>query len=153
MYLCSYVEEHCTEFIGVRADAVMLGWHRLRDVLLLALGSDQAACLATVHRLHGWVLHVLVGWLSEDTHAHRACAMSSLVLAQVVRARELLAAVGALERLVVSVERPVVAFEMFLASEATAAERADESLGWVIRQGLLAATTGDPASLSWRWCG
>lgn len=120
--------------------------------LLLILRSDQAACLATIDRLDCGLVHLMLRWLSENTHNHRASAVRPLMLAQIVRARELLAAVRAFERLVVSVERPVVTLEVFLASEAAAAERADESLGWIIRQRLLAATTRDAACCRWGVC-
>jgi len=134
VHLSSHVEEHRTKLVGVWAGAVLLRWHWLRDVLLFALGSDQAACFATIDGFNGWVMHVLVGWLSEHTHDHRACAMSSLMLAQVIGTRELLATVGALEWLIMRMKRPIMALEMFLASEAAATERADESLGRVISQ-------------------
>lgn len=81
MHLSSHVEEHRAKLIGVWARAILLRWHWLRNVLLFALGSDQAACLASIDGLDGWVLHVLVGWLGEDTHDHRACAMGPLMLA------------------------------------------------------------------------
>ena len=77
----------------------------------------------------------------EDTHDHGTSAVSALVLGQVVTARELLTTVGALEGLVVGVERAVVALEVFLATEATRAESADKGLGGILSQGLLAAAT------------
>jgi hypothetical protein len=77
----------------------------------------------------------------EDTHDHGASAVSTLVLGEVVAARELLAAVGALKGLVVSVERAVVALKVFLATEAARAESADEGLGGILGQRLLAAAT------------
>ena len=70
------------------------------------------------------------------------------MLTQVVGARELLATVCALKRLLMSVERSVVALEMFLASEATAAKGADEGLRWVVGEGLLAAAARDTTTLS-----
>jgi len=66
--------------------------------------------------------------------------VSALVLRQVVAARELLTAVSALEGLVVSVQRAVVALEVFLAAEATRAKSADEGLGGILSQRLLATT-------------
>lgn len=64
----------------------------------------------------------------ENTHDNSTGAVSALVLRQVVAARELLTAVSALEWLVVSVERAVVALEMLLTTEATIAESADKRL-------------------------
>jgi hypothetical protein len=93
------------------------------------------------------LVHVRLSRLSEDTHDHGAGAVSALVLAEVVRARELLATVGALERLVVSVEGTVVTLEVFLTTEATRAESADEGLGGVLSQRLLATTAGGVAAL------
>ena len=106
---------------------MLRSWWRWRE-LLLALGTDQAACLAAVDRLDGCLVHLVLVWLSEHAHDHSAGAMGALMLAEVVGARELLTAVGALEWLVVGVERPVVALEMFFTSETAAAERADERL-------------------------
>jgi len=51
------------------------------------------------------------------------------MLAEVVRAGELLTTVCALEGLLVGVEGSVVALEMLLASEAATAERAYKCLG------------------------
>jgi hypothetical protein len=73
--------------------------------------------------------------------------VSALVLAEVVGAGELLATVGALERLVVGVERTVVTLEVFLTTEAARAESADEGLGGVLSQRLLATTAGSVAAL------
>jgi len=76
-----------------------------------------------------WHPHVRI---VKDTHDDGASSVSTLVLGQVVAAREFLATVGALERLVVGVERSIVALEMFLTAEATRAQSADESLGWIL---------------------
>ena len=90
----------------------------------------------------GMLRHVVVKLGAvEDTHDHGTSAVSALVLGQVVTARELLTTVGALEGLVVGVERAVVALEVFLATEAARAESADEGLGGILGQGLLAAAT------------
>ena len=153
MNLSRNIEKHVAKLMSIWALAILLRCHWLRHVLLLTLWSDQAASLTTIDRLNRWMLHVRVSWLSKHTHDHRAGTMSALMLAQVVRSREFLATVGALERLLVSVERPVVTLEMFLASEAAAAERADESLGWIIRQRLLTATARDVGGCRWCWCG
>jgi hypothetical protein len=137
-----HVEEHGAHLGRVGRDAVLLGE---LVVSLLALGGDHAAVVASIHAVH-WLVHVTVG-LSENTHDHGTGTVSALVLAEVVRAGELLAAVGALERLVVGVERTVVALEVFLAAEATGAESADEGLGRVLGQRLLAATARGIAAL------
>jgi len=102
--------------------------------VLLILRSDDAAGFATVDCLHVRWVHLLVGRLRQNSHDHGASAVRTLVLAQVVGSRELLATVGALERLLVSVQRTVVTLQVFLTTEATAAERAHESLAWVIGQ-------------------
>lgn len=89
-----------------------------------------------------WVAHV--GLLrrhilrAKDTHDHGAGSVGTLVLGEVVRSGELLAAVGALEGLLVGVERAVVALEMFLAAEAAVAKLADEGLAGVLGERLLA---------------
>ena len=75
----------------------------------------------------------------ENTHDHGAGAVGTLVLRQVVAARELLAAVSAFEGLVVSVKRAVVALEVLLATEAARAKGADEGLGRILGERLLAA--------------
>jgi len=77
----------------------------------------------------------------EDAHNDGTRSVSPSVLGEVVRARELLATLIALERLVVRVERTVVALEVFLSSEASRAQSANESLGWILGQRLLATTT------------
>jgi hypothetical protein len=77
----------------------------------------------------------------QDTHDNSASAVSALVLREVVAAREPLTAVSALEGLVVSVERAVVTLEVFLATEATVAQGANEGLGRVHGERLLAAAT------------
>jgi len=133
--LRGHVEEHGAHLGRVGRDAVLLG---KLVVGLLALGGDHAAVVASIHTVH-WLVHVAVG-LGEDAHDHGTGTVGALVLAEVVRARELLATVGALERLVVGVERAVVTLEVFLATEAAGAESADEGLGRVLSQGLLAAT-------------
>jgi hypothetical protein len=140
--LGGHVEEHGAHLGRVRRDAVLLG---KLVVGLLALGGDHAAVVATIHTVH-WLVHVTIG-LSENAHDHGTGTVSALVLAEVVRARELLAAVGALERLVVGVEGAVVALEVFLAAEAAGAECADEGLGRVLGEGLLAATARGVATL------
>lgn len=49
-------------------------------------------------------------------------------MAEIIGARKLLATIGALEWLVVSVERAVVPLQVLLATEAAAAKGADEGL-------------------------
>lgn len=65
------------------------------------------------------------------------------MLREVVGARELLAAFSAAERLVLRVKRSEVTLQMFLTTEATSAEMADEGLGWVLRERLFSAPTDD----------
>lgn len=86
-----------------------------------------------------------------NAHDDSAGAVSALVLAQVVGAAELLAAVGALEWLLVGVERAVVALEVLLATEAARAESADEGLGWVVSEGLLTAAARGGCGCRWCW--
>lgn len=143
MHLRSHVEEHSTHLGGVGRDAVLL---RHLVVGLLTLGGDHAAVVTTIHTIH-WLMHVAFSGLGEDAHDHGAGTVSALVLAEVVRAGELLTAVGALEGLVMSVERAVVTLEVFLATEAARAESANEGLGGILGQRLLAATTGGVAAL------
>jgi len=143
VHLRSHVEEHGTHLSRVGRDTVLL---RKLVVGLLALGGDHTAVVAAIHAVH-WLVHVRLSRLSEDAHNHGAGTVSALVLAEVVGARELLATVGALERLVVGVERAVVTLEVFLTTEATRAESADEGLGRVLSQRLLAATAGGVATL------
>jgi hypothetical protein len=116
------IEEHGTELAGVRG---------------LALGAQNT-------RADVWNVDCHLGGHvgSHDAHDNSAGTVSALVLAEVVAAAELLAAVGALEGLVVSVEGAVVTLEVLLAAEAARAESADEGLGRVLSKGLLAATTG-----------
>ena len=64
-------------------------------------------------------------------------AMATLVLGEMAVLRELLAAVGALVRLVVGVERAVVILEMLLAVEAARAVAADERFGRFLNERLL----------------
>ncbi len=75
----------------------------------------------------------------NQVHDDGAGAMGARVLGEVVGARELLATVAALEGLVMGVERPVVALEVLLAAEPAVADVADEGLGRVLGQGLLAS--------------
>ena len=142
MNLGGHVEEHGAHLSRVGRDAVLLGE---LVVGLLALGGDHAAIIASIHTVHGLV-HVTSG-LVKNTHDHGTGTVSALVLAEVVGAGELLAAVSALERLVVGVERAVVTLEVFLATEAAGAESADEGLGRVLSQRLLAATARGIATL------
>lgn len=64
----------------------------------------------------------------DDIQRHGTGSVSTLVLGEVVAPGELLTAVGALKRLVVSVERTVVALKMFLTTEAAGAKSANEGL-------------------------
>jgi hypothetical protein len=75
---------------------------------------------------------------AHNLEANSASSVRTLVLGEVVTPGELLTAVSALERLVVSVKRAVVALEVFLTAEATRAESADEGLGRVVGKRLLA---------------
>jgi len=143
VHLGSHVEKHSTHLGGVGRDAVLLG---KLVVGLLALGGDHAAVVAAIYTVH-WLVHVRLSRLSEDAHDHGTSTVSALVLAEVIRARELLAAVSALERLVVGVKRTVVTLKVFLTTEATRAESADEGLGRVLSQRLLATTAGSVAAL------
>lgn len=70
-----------------------------------------------------------------------AAAVSTLVLGEVVTAREFLSTVVAFERFVAGVEGAVVTFEMFLTAEATVAQGADKRLGRVLGQRLLTSAT------------
>jgi hypothetical protein len=65
------------------------------------------------------------------------------MLRKVVASGELLAALVAFERLVLSVEGTVVSLEVLLASESAVADIADESLGGIFSQGLLSASAID----------
>jgi hypothetical protein len=83
--------------------------------------------------------------------------VSALVLGQVVAPGELLAALGALERLVAGVERAVVALEVLLTTETAAAQGADERLGRVLDERLLATAAAGRSDrgggvLSWAGC-
>lgn len=68
--------------------------------------------------------------------------MGSRVLGEVIAARKLLAALVALKRLLLGVERAVVALQVLLATESPVAELADKCLGRVLGEGLLAAAAG-----------
>jgi hypothetical protein len=116
------IEEHSAELAGVRR---------------LALGTKDT-------RADVWNIDCHLGSHigCHDAHDNSAGTVSTLVLAEVVTAAELLATVSALEGLVVGVKGAVVTLEVFLATEATRAKSADEGLGRVLGEGLLAATTG-----------
>ena len=79
----------------------------------------------------------------QDTHDDSSTTMSASVLRQIVATRELLAALIALEGLILSVERAVVTLEVFLTAEATRAKLANKGLGWVLGQGLFASSAVD----------
>lgn len=79
----------------------------------------------------------------EDTHDDCSTAMSAGMLCQIVTTGELLATLIALEWLVVCVERAIVAFEVFLTTEATRAKVTNEGLGWIFGQRLFAASAVD----------
>lgn len=55
----------------------------------------------------------------QDFHHDRTATMGASMLSKVVATRKLLATLVAFEWLVVCVERAIMAFEMFLATEAT----------------------------------
>jgi uncharacterized protein with PIN domain len=76
----------------------------------------------------------------QNTHDNSASTMCALVLGQVITARKLLTAIGALEWLVVSVERAVMTLEVFLTTEAARAKSAYKRFGRILGQRLLAAT-------------
>ena len=82
----------------------------------------------------------------KDTHHDGTGSVGTLVLRQIVGSREFFSAIGALERLIVGVERPVVALQVFLAAEATRAQIADEGLGRVLGKRLLTATAAGRCS-------
>ena len=67
----------------------------------------------------------------NDAENHCASTVGALMLREVVTAGELLATVGALEGLLVSVEGTVVALEMLLAAKAARADVANEGLGGI----------------------
>ena len=75
----------------------------------------------------------------NQVHDDGAGAVRASVLGQVVGPRKLLAALVALEWLVLGVEGAVMALEVLLATEPPAAQLADKCLGRVLRQRLLAA--------------
>lgn len=84
----------------------------------------------------------------NEIHDDGTGAVSAGVLRKVIGARELLAAVVALKRLLLGVKRAVVALEVLLAAEPAVADIADKGLGGILRQGLLAPAT---ASGSRQW--
>lgn len=77
----------------------------------------------------------------KNTHDDSTTAVSASMLSEVVTSRELLAAVAALERFVLSVKRSVVALEVFLSTETSRAQVANEGLGRIFSQRLLATTS------------
>lgn len=104
------------------------------------------AILVNTRATHWWWVHCRVVVtrhvvLVNQVHDNSARAVSTLVLSKVVRTRKLLAALVALERLVLSVEGSPVALQVFLAAEATVALVADKGLGGIFSQRLLASTT------------
>lgn len=116
------IEEHGTELAGVGR---------------LALGAQNTR--ADIRNVD---CHLRCHVAGHDAHDNSAGTVSALVLAEVVAAAELLATVGALEGLVMSVKRAVVALEVLLATEAAGAKSADEGLGGVLSQRLLATAAG-----------
>lgn len=85
------------------------------------------------------VVHAHQFGVVDQVHDKRARAMGTGMLRQIVGTRKLLATLAALERLVLSVQRPVVTLEVLLAAETTVANVTLEGLGRVFGQGLLAA--------------
>lgn len=69
--------------------------------------------------------------------------MNAAVLSQVVASRERLVAFGALEWLIIGVKGSEMPLKMFLSSKSAAADVADEGLGWVVRERLLATASND----------
>jgi len=65
------------------------------------------------------------------------------VLREIVGAGEFLATLIAREGLILRVQGPEVSLEVFLASEASCAQVADESLRGVLGEGLLPTATND----------
>lgn len=131
---------------------LLVGIAIIRRVTARNLGSDLEEDLAEVvavlvgkggthHRMmdETRVVHAHQLGIVDQIHNKRARPVRAGMLGQVVGARELLAALGALERLVLGVERPVVTLKVLLAAEATVANVALEGLGRVFGQGLLAA--------------
>lgn len=127
------------------------------------LGSDleqDAAHARVVVAAHGRVArvhhvrHITAGngsnhvGLVKDVHDHGTGAVGACMLSKVVRARELLTALVAVEWLVMGMQRAVVTLEVLLAAEAAVAQVTGENLGRVLSQRLLAATAvgGDRGS-------
>lgn len=110
----------------------------------LAVVAKLIDACGTAHwwrRIHGWVVVARHVVLINKIHDNGAGAMGALVLGEVVGARELLTALVALKRLVLGVQRPPVALEVFLTAEAAVALVAHEGLRGILSQGLLASTT------------
>lgn len=74
-----------------------------------------------------------------DTERNRSTAVGALMLSKVITPGKFLSAIGALERLVLGVKRPVVALQVLLPTESTRADLADKGLAGILCQGLLAA--------------
>lgn len=105
-------------------------------VLIWARRSRHWRCV------HVWGLtvgSVHVGVVNQ-VHNDSAGTVSARVLGEVVRARELLATLIALKGLILSVKGAVVTLQVLLSSEAPVTQLADEGLGRVLGQGLLATT-------------
>ena len=79
----------------------------------------------------------------KDTEDHGARAVCASVLGQVIRARELLAALVALEGLVLCMKGAIMALKVFLAAEATVAKFANKGLRWILGERLLASASVD----------
>jgi len=84
----------------------------------------------------------------QDTHNDGTTSVSSGMLGEVVTAGELLAALVALEWLILTMEGAVVTLEVFLTSEAAVAKLADKGLGWILGQRLFSATAVDGGASS-----
>lgn len=143
--------------LGIAVALALLGRpsvdnRRVRGTLIrltgCGLGSGGVGGLVENISQRTGVSFFIGGWRGriagvDDAHHDRATRMSASVLRKVIAPRELLTALVALERLVLSVERAVVTLEVLLATEATGAEGAHEGLGGVIRQGLLTTASVD----------
>lgn len=91
-----------------------------------------------INRLNGLRLGRELG--ASDIEGDVATAMSPVVLGQIVGARECLATLIALERLIARVERAVMTLKVLLSTEAAIADPANKLLGGVIGKRLLTTT-------------